>query len=216
MQASVVPSPAELAATALRGTNIAEAHVDAMDGRLIIRGLASSYKTKLLAGERAESAAPGMTIVNELRVAQSPSDHRHLARHVAAAIERAVPGAGKQVRVRARAGVVELEGTAHSTDERCLIESAAWQTNGVLRVESRVNVEATEGREVDVAAALRAYIERSVNLPSGAVGVRYRAGIATISGAVGSDSQAQAIEDLIRWHEGVADVVNRLRVAVPA
>ena len=215
MQAATIASPAELAATALRGTNIADAHVDAVEGRLIIRGLASSYKTKQLAGERAESAAPGMTIVNELRVAQSPSDDRHLARHVAAGIERAVPGAGKQIHVRARAGVVEIEGTAHSTDERCLIESAAWQTNGVLQVECRVTVEKADGPEVDVAAALRAYIERSANLPAGAVGVRYRAGIATISGSVGSDSQVQAIEDLIRWHEGVVDVVNRLHVALP-
>ena len=216
MQATTIASPAELAAIALRGTHIADAHVDAVGGRLIIRGLASSYKTKQLAGERAESAAPGMTIVNELRVAKSPSDDRHLARHVAAAIEHAVPGAGKQIHVRARAGVVEIEGTAHSTDERCLIESAAWQTNGVLQVECRVTVEKAGGPEVDVAAALRAYIERSVNLPAGAVGVRYRAGIATISGSVGSDLQVQAIEDLIRWHEGVVDVVNRLRVAVPA
>lgn len=215
MHATTVASPAELAATALRGTNIAEAHVDAMEGRLIIRGLASSYKTKQLAGERAESAAPGMTIVNELRVAQSPSDDRHLARHVAAAIEHALPGAGKRIHVRARVGVVEIEGMAQSTDERCQIENAAWQTSGVLHVDCRVTIQKADGGEVDVAAALRAYIERSANLPAGAVGVRYRAGIATISGSVGSDSQVEAIEELIRWHEGVVDVVNRLRVAVP-
>ena len=87
MQASTYGSPAELAATTLRGSNIVDAHVDAMDGRLILRGLAGSYETKRLAGERVRSAAPGMTIVNELRVAQSPSDDRRLARSVARAID---------------------------------------------------------------------------------------------------------------------------------
>ncbi len=213
MRASTYASPAELAATALRGSNISDAHVDAMDGRLILRGLASSYETKRLAGERVSSAAPGMTIVNELRVAQSPSDDRQLAQHVASAIERAVPGAATRVRVRARAGVLEIEGCAISDDDRSVIESAAWETNGVLRVDCRLAVEKIDARGVDVAEALQAYIERSANVPVGAVSVKYRAGIATISGIVGSDLHAEAIEDLVRWHEGVVDVVNRLRIA---
>ena len=41
------------------------------------------------------------------------------------------------------------------------------------------------------------------------------AGVVTLTGAVASATQRQAIEDLVRAHDGVTDVVSELRVAVP-
>jgi osmotically-inducible protein OsmY len=209
-------SPVEQAVSALQPSQIADLHVEVVDGRLILRGLAGCFKTKQLATELASAAAPDMTVVNELRVAQSPSDDRDVARNVAAAIERAVPDAGERVQIRASGGVAEIHGTARNEDERRRIESAAWQTNGVLRVECHVAVADTDARDDDLSEALAAYVKRAANVPPGAIRVEYRSGIVTIAGTARSATQAQAIEDLVRWHERVIDVVNHLRVAAPA
>ena len=216
MQAFNIGSPAEQATNALRPSHIADLHVEAVDGRLILRGLAGCYKTKQQATELASAAVPGMTVVNELRIAQAPSDDGELARSVGGAIERAVPGAGERVDVRARGGVVEIHGFARNHDERCRIESAAWQTNGVMGIECHLSVASTDAHDDDMSEALGAYVSRAANVPRATVRVTYRSGIVTLSGTVGSATKAEAIEDLIRWHERVIDVINHLRVAVPA
>jgi osmotically-inducible protein OsmY len=216
MQAFSIGSPAEQAAAALKPSQISDLHVEVVDGRLILRGLAGCYKTKQQASELASAAAPGMTVVNELRVAQAPADDSHLGKSVAAAIERAVPGAGERVELNAHGGVIEIHGTARNDDECCRIENAAWHTNGVMGVECHLTITSTDTHDEDVSEALAAYISRAANVPRGAVVVKYRSGIVTLSGAVASATRSQAIEDLVRWHERVIDVINHLRVAAPA
>jgi len=216
MQAFSIGSPAEQAASALGPAQIANLHVEVVDGRLILRGLAGCYKTKQQATELASAAAPGMAVVNELRIAQAPADDGELARSIAAAIERAVPGALERIEVRASGGVVEIRGTARNDDERCRIESAAWHTNGVMGVECHVGVASTAAHDEEVSDALSDYVRRAANVPHGAVRIKYQSGIVRLEGTVGSATRAQAIEDLIRWHERVIDVINHLRVAAPA
>ena len=216
MQAFSIGSPAEQAASALKPSQIADLHVEVVDGRLILRGLAGCYKTKQQATQLASGAVPGMTVVNELRIAQAPADDGQLAKSVAAAIERAVPGAGERIELQARGGVVEIHGTARNDDERCRIESAAWHTNGVMGVECHLNIAATDVHDEEVSEALAAYVSRAANVPPGGIRVKYRSGIVTLSGFVESATRAQAIEDLVRWHERVIDVINHVRVAAPA
>jgi len=216
MQAFSIGSPAEQAASALRPSQIADLHVEVVDGRLILRGLAGCYKTKQQATELASAAAPGMTVVNELRIAQAPSDDGQLVGRVAAAIQRGAPGALERIEVRARGGVVEIHGTARNDDERCRIESAAWHTNGVMGVECHVGVASTDAHDEAVSEALADYVRRAANVPNGAVRIKYQSGIVTLAGTVGSATRSQAIEDLIRWHERVIDVIKHLRVAAPA
>jgi osmotically-inducible protein OsmY len=85
-----------------------------------------------------------------------------------------------------------------------------------MGVECHLTITSTDTHDEDVSEALAAYISRAANVPRGAVVVKYRSGIVTLSGAVASATRSQAIEDLVRWHERVIDVINHLRVAAPA
>src|SRR5437763_5991716 len=105
MQAFSIGSPAEQAATALKPSQIADLHVEVVDGRLILRGLAGCYKTKQQATQLASGAAPGMTVVNELRIAQARADDGQIAKRVAAAIERRVPGSDESIEITEGSGV---------------------------------------------------------------------------------------------------------------
>ena len=63
-----------------------------------------------------------------------------------------------------------------------------------------------------ITEALRAFV---CALGSASVDVRldYRAGVVTLTGAVASETQREAVEDLVAAHDGVASIVSELRVA---
>jgi osmotically-inducible protein OsmY len=63
-----------------------------------------------------------------------------------------------------------------------------------------------------VSEALSDYVTRAMNVPPGQIVVQYRSGIVSLAGTVTSAAQAEAIEDLLRWHDRVIDVVSHLRV----
>jgi osmotically-inducible protein OsmY len=69
--------------------------------------------------------------------------------------------------------------------------------------------------DAQVAMALRDYVRRAANVPAGRVTVDFRDGVASLAGSVRSRAQAEALEDLVRWHDHVTDVDNSLRVALP-
>jgi len=69
--------------------------------------------------------------------------------------------------------------------------------------------------DAQVAMALRDYVRRAANVPAGHVTVDFREGVASLAGSVRSRAQAEAIEDLVRWHDHVTDVDNGLRVVPP-
>ncbi len=75
---------------------------------------------------------------------------------------------------------------------------------------------AARGRPADaeVAAALEAFVQRALNLPPGTITVDYNGGAATITGTCLSASRSSAIEDLVRWHDGVDSVINKLTSGV--
>jgi osmotically-inducible protein OsmY len=58
--------------------------------------------------------------------------------------------------------------------------------------------------------ALRAFLRRT--LDNDDVDVEVRDGVATLRGRVATATERQAIEDLVRWHDGVVRLESRLRV----
>ena len=66
-----------------------------------------------------------------------------------------------------------------------------------------------------IAEALRAFV---CALGPAATDVRleFAAGVATLTGAVASDTQRQAVEDLLAAHDGIDAVVCELRVVAPS
>jgi osmotically-inducible protein OsmY len=65
-----------------------------------------------------------------------------------------------------------------------------------------------------VAEALRSFV-CALGAATADVHVEYDAGVVTLTGAVATATQQQAVEDLVRAHDGVTDVVSELRIAVP-
>jgi osmotically-inducible protein OsmY len=81
-------------------------------------------------------------------------------------------------------------------------------------VESRSRPTTAIEQDDAVAEALRAFV---CALGPAAIDVRveYRGGVVTLSGAVTSATQQQAIEDLLSAHDSVERVVSELRVSAP-
>jgi osmotically-inducible protein OsmY len=144
-------------------------------------------------------------------VAQTPADDDAISREVTAAIERATEAAAA-VQVRVEDGVVTLQGTVCDEEERSAVECATWDAHGVVQVRSHLHVASGEIGDSAVSEALSDYVTRAMNVPPGQIVVQYRSGIVSLAGTVTSAAQAEAIEDLLRWHDRVIDVVSHLRV----
>lgn len=208
--------PAGAVLEALGDVGIDGLHVEAVDGAVYLHGQAPCYESKRRAGERAQLAAPTEFVVNEIRVAHAGfRDDTNLVRDAEAATA-AVAG-GTPISVIVDRGEVHLHGTVSSAQQRQAVESAVWDACCVERVHNHLQLAYQAGTvdDADIAFALDAYVRRAMNLPPGAIRVGYANGVATLSGIVRSNGQAQAIEDLVRWHERVSDVVSSIHVAMP-
>ena len=195
----------------LEGLDIDALNVAIVGDCVHIQGVALCYATKRLAAELAETAAPGACIMNELRVAQLPfAEDPEIARDLAATLDRIAPGAAQRIQLDVREGVVRLDGSAASAAERADVEHAAWAVRGVSHVQNALTVghQASDG---DLTTALNEYVQRAMNLRT--ITVQYRQGVVSLNGDVTSAAQREAIEDLVRWHDSVRDVVNDLQVA---
>jgi osmotically-inducible protein OsmY len=199
---------------ALRDLPIDELHIEQSDNRICLRGCVSSYENKRRAQELAERAVPETCIENELRVGRAAfMEDGELHRSVTAALAALGVDVPARAGLEVAGGIVRLRGVATDAAERRAIERAAWDAAGVNRVESHLSVRSDRASDAEVGRALNEYIERTLNVRPGAVVVEYVGGVACLSGHVSSPAQRQAIEDLVRWHDRVQDVVNNLRLA---
>lgn len=199
---------------ALADLPIDDLEIKVVGDHVSLHGVAGCYDTKRRASERAHAAAPDATIRNEMRVARHEyADDRTLSAEVMAAMARLGGEALGRVRVEVSEGVVYLYGTARDAEERQALASAVWAGASVSRVENHLMLKGDRAADTEVARALSEYVQRAMNLPRGAITVEYSAGVASLSGSVATATQAQAIEELVRWHDQVSNVVNRLRVA---
>jgi osmotically-inducible protein OsmY len=200
---------------ALASLRISDLRVEVMDGCVHLHGVTPSYEQKRLAGEMATQVA-GRPVVNELRIAQRGfEDDERVLQDVARELARLPHDIAGRVVSEAIEGVVRLRGIARDEGERQAIARAAWSARSVTGVENHLVLEGEAVSDADVARALSEYVQRAANLPGGVVTVDFSRGVASLSGSVPSSVQRHAIEDLIRWHDGVEDVENRLHV-VPA
>lgn len=198
---------------ALASLRIEEAHVEIVDECVHLHGVAPCYEQKRKAGAMAEQAT-GLPVRNEIRVALAASaNDERIQQAVARELARLPGDLAGCVTVDVRDGVVRLSGSVRNAREREAIVRAAERAECVARVEDGLAVAGESLPDRDVAAALAAYVERAVNLPVGAIAVEFEAGVALLTGMVAAEAQREAIEELVRWHDGVRDVVNRLRVA---
>jgi osmotically-inducible protein OsmY len=216
MKANELDARVDAIRTALSDLRIADLKIEVVDGIVYLHGVAGCYDTKRRASEIAREAAPAENVCNEMRVAQTPyADDRTLSREVMQAIGRLGRDVLERVRVEVCEGVVYLYGTARDAEERKALASAAWAGSCVSRVENHLMLKEDHLADTEVARSLNQYVQRAMNLPRGIITVSYSSGVALLTGSVPSETQCQAIEELVRWHDQVSDVINKLRI-VPA
>jgi osmotically-inducible protein OsmY len=213
----VTTSPDTTAPPALRRAlsmlRIDELRIEFVSGVLHLHGIAPCYRAKRQAEERAAMLMPGVSVRNHLRVAErayidDAAIERDVIRRVAGlAIADLAP-----LDIKVRDSVVSLRGPVVSEQRRRQLLDAVASVACVRNIEDHLMLLGAEPADTDVARALSEYVWRAMNLPPGAVNVSWRAGLATLTGSVRTETQRQAIEDLVLWHEHVTDVANRIRV----
>lgn len=208
--------PAIASATAaLAGLAIDHIQVDMFGEAVYVNGLAACYEMKQLATRRLAEALPGVVIINELRVAHSNARDSDIARAIRKAVTHLSPDAAARITIEVDGGEVRLRGTVRDRAEAAALEAVAWATLGVRHVYPRMSC-AAGAAPTTIERALQEYIARSARLGARAITVRYDSGTVHLTGTVTSAQKREAIEDLVRWHESVADVVNEIRVVAGA
>ncbi len=184
------------------------------DNEAQIGGLARTYEQKRLAGAAAARRLPARRVVNRVRVLPgAPNPDERIASSIAEIAAILAPSAAGRLRYSVNHGVVTVDGDLPDSGCLCRLTSAIWAIPGVRDVVNHLRA-----AELPRAAARPDQLERSIarvlGLPEGAVRVRIEGCMAILEGAVRSESQRWAAEDLLLWQAQVYDVVNRLRVTL--
>jgi osmotically-inducible protein OsmY len=192
--------------------NISELRVELMEGWVHLHGVTRSYAEKRLAGELAAEAAGG-PVANELRIAHKAfGEDERLLQDIARELARLPQDATADVTVDVCEGVAELHGSALDESQRQAIHRAVRNAGNVVRLDDHLTLAAETIADDDVARALSEYVHRATRVPHGSVTVKFVQGVAWLDGRVPTEVQRHAIEDLIRWHNGVQEVRNGLLV----
>lgn len=198
--------------TALAPLGIDALEVEVLNACIYLHGSVGCYDKKRQAAELA-AAASGLEVLNELRVAHAGGGDGDALAAVRAALSRAGEDVLADVRVDFSGGCCELHGAVRTQHQRQILADLAWSVDAVTAVNNHLAVHGDDAYDEAISRALTEYVERALALPPGVVQVRYDAGTATITGTVASATYSAALEDLVRWHDGVEDVANELRVA---
>ena len=210
-------SPAATGMRALRSAlaelRIDELRIQAVGGVVYLHGVAPCYRSKRQAADCAERLMAGARIQNEIRVAERAYvDDADVEREVTRRIALLGSDVSGRVSVEVRDAVVSLYGRVSGDAERHRILDAVAAVACVRGVEDHLILEGLEQADTEVSRALAEYVRRAMNLPPGVVTVSWSSGIATLTGSVATETQRQAIEELVLWHDHVTDVVNRIRI----
>ena len=81
-------------------------------------------------------------------------------------------------------------------------------------MEPTLSSDAPAASDHDIAEALRSFI-CALGPATADVRLDYSAGVVRLTGSLPTSTQRQAVEDLVRAHHGVIDVVCELQVATP-
>jgi len=210
-------SPAVTGMRALRAAlarlRIDELRVESVGGVLHLHGVAPCYRAKRQAEECCAAYVPGAGVHNHLRVAERAYiDDAAVEREVRGRLASMGAALPARVGVEVRGSVVSLYGQVADEEERRQLREAVSAVACVRGVEDHLILASLEPADTEVARALSEYVQRSMNLPPGVVNVSWRSGVATLTGSVASETQRQAIEELVLWHDHVTDVANRIRI----
>ena len=197
--------------------DLANLHVVAEDGVVVLMGSVPSHLAREAAYQGALSAAGAAEVRNRLLVcspetciAPSDGDIRWRVRRV---IEMHPDLDASTVSVSVEDGVVTLRGTVDACWKKYHVEDLVGGGYGVASVRNELAV-VTSGRLADriLADCVVATIDRMAFVAAETVSVQVDDGVVTLSGTVATEVMRQVVCRLARGVHGVREVVDHLRV----
>jgi osmotically-inducible protein OsmY len=194
-----------------------DAEVAVVDGQVILRGIASSYRAKWAAAEAARRVEGVSSVDNRIEVRlMAPGDDERIAASVRRALMSDTELDSSNINVAVHGGQVVLTGTVPSGFAKSRADEDARWTEGVESVSNRLTIVPSR-REED--ASLAMLVERALRgdaaVNADAIDVVVDDRHVTLSGVVRSwDERTAALDDALRV-PGVVDVRDELAVQKP-
>jgi osmotically-inducible protein OsmY len=192
--------------------------VRVVEGVAYIDGEVSSYRAKKLIARLIVSAAGLRKVINRSRVVPAGLvNDKAVAERVRRAIQSHPLLASGPISLRCREGVVQLSGTVDGASLRLQAEDIVWSARGVRQVVNKLRISYERGlREREVGQQLEQHLQDCLGLAPWQISVEVERGVAHLRGRVSSQPLCQLAGDLVRWHPGICDVVNRLVAEEPS
>lgn len=195
-----------------------EAEVVVVDGQVILRGIASSYRAKWAAAKAARRVEGVSSVDNRIEVRlMAPGDDERIAASVRRALMSDTELDSSNINVVVHGGQVVLTGTVPSGFAKSRADEDARWTDGVESVSNRLTIVPSRRQED---ASLAVLVERALRgdaaVNADAIDVVVDDRHVTLSGVVRSwDERTAALDDALRV-PGVVDVRDELAVQKPA
>lgn len=216
-EARIREAVAEALATDPR-VELEEAEVAVVDGQVILRGMASSYRAKWAAAEAARRVEGVSSVDNRIEVRlMAPGDDERIAASVRRVLMSDTELDSSTINVAVRGGQVVLTGTVPSGLAKSRADEDARWTDGVESVSNRLTIVPSRRQEdVSLAVLVERALRGDAAVNADAIDVVVDDGHVTLSGVVRSwDERTAALDDALRV-PGVVDVRDELAVQKPA
>lgn len=192
-----------------------EVGVQVHNGIVTLTGNVSSYPKRLAAREAAHRVHGVLDVVDDMRVslgtvwARSDED---VARTVRDALRWDVLVPDERITSTVSDGVVTLEGVVDSWTERADAERAVHRLAGVRGVVNQIAVSTAQVRPDQIRHQIEQALERQAEREARRIGVTVKDGVVTLTGAVRSWAERNAVERAAGFAPGVRRVNDQTTV----
>ena len=195
-----------------------EIGVEVDNSVVTLTGTVSSWAKKLAAEEAAHHVLGVLDVANDL-VVQLPHHGQRTDTEIAGAVRQAliwdvfVPESKIQTTVTH--GLVRLEGTVETDAQRHDAARAIQNLTGVCAIDNRIVVKHAAVSKPALEAAIHAALERRAERDADRIQLEIDSGRVTLSGAVTSWAERNAVVGAARGTRGVDTVIDKLQIAAP-
>jgi osmotically-inducible protein OsmY len=188
-----------------------------VDNRVVtLTGTVSSWAKRLAAAEAAHHVLGVLDVANDL-VVRPPNDAQRTDTEIAGAIRQAlvwdvfVPE--DKIQSTVTNGIVTLRGIVDHASQRFDAERAIQNLTGVVAIHNRISVQRADISKPALQTAIHDALERRAERDADRIKLEVDAGSVTLTGAVHSWSERQAVVGAARGTRGVDTVIDNLHIA---
>lgn len=189
--------------------------VEVDQGVVTLTGAVTSYAKRLAAQEAAHRVSGVLDVANDIQV-KIPGTLERTDTEIAQAIRRALEWdvlvAADRIQTTIEKGIVTLEGSVDFWYQREAAERAVHNLSGVRQVTNKLVVSTPPIGPEAVKEAIEQALERRAVRTAKHIQVAVHDGVATVSGAVHSWQEKQAVLAAARFTQGVQSIEDQLRI----